>query len=287
MSMALKPAFQKDEAFLRDVRQALSSGEFRLWWLGQSGFLLASQGRALLLDPYLSDSLTRKYASTDKPHVRITERVVDPAALGALGVIDVVTSSHLHTDHLDRETLEPILALNPQASLLIPEANRAEVLNRLGSELDDRVVGVDAGLVAKVGGVEFIGIPAAHNQVERDAQGRCRFLGYVITFGNKIFYHSGDTLWHEGLEPILRPLGVDVAFLPINGNRPERRVAGNLDGPEAARLAKNIQAKLAIPCHFDLFQFNTASPVEFASECDLLSQPYRLLLNGEGLDLQY
>jgi len=239
------------------------------------------------LDPYLSDSLTRKYTGTDKPHERITERVVDPAALGALGVIVVVTSSHLHTDHLDRETLEPILALNPQASLLIPEANRAEVANRLGSPLAHRIVGIDAGVAAKVGGIEFIGIPAAHNQVERDAQGRCRFLGYVIRFANKVFYHSGDTLWHEGLEPILCPLGVDVAFLPINGNRPERRVAGNLDGREAARLARNIHAKLAIPCHFDLFHFNTASPVDFASECDLLEQPYRVLCNGEGIDLQY
>jgi L-ascorbate metabolism protein UlaG (beta-lactamase superfamily) len=287
MSAALKPAYQKDETFLRDVRQTLSRGVFRLWWLGQSGFLLVNRGRALLLDPYLSDSLTRKYDGTDKPHERITERVVDPAALGALGVIDAVTSSHLHTDHLDRETLEPILAWNPQASLVVPEANRAEVLNRLGSELDPRIVGIDAGVAATIGGVEFIGIPAAHNQVERDAQGRCRFLGYILRFGNRVFYHSGDTLWHEGLEPILRPLGVDIAFLPINGNRPERRVAGNLDGREAARLAKNIQAKLAIPCHFDLFQFNTASPLEFASECDLLSQPYRLLLNGEGMDLQY
>jgi len=281
----LKPAFQKDETFLRDVHQALARRVARLWWLGQSGFLLVSEGRALLLDPYLSDSLTRKYANTDKPHERITERVVDPAALGALGVIDVVTSSHLHTDHLDRETLEPILALNPQASLVIPEANRAEVLSRLGSQLGPRVVGIDAGVSARVGGVEFMGVPAAHNQVERDAQGRCRFLGYVVRFGNKVFYHSGDTLWHEGLEPILRPQGVDVAFLPINGNRPERRVAGNLDGCEAARLAKYMQAKLAIPCHFDLFEFNTASPVEFASECDLLSQPYRVLRNGEGLDL--
>jgi len=285
MSTALKPAFQKDEALLRDVRRALSRGVSGLWWLGQSGFLIVSQGRAILLDPYLSDSLTRKYASTDKPHDRITELVVDPAALGALGVIDAVTSSHLHTDHLDRETLEPVLALNPQASLVIPEANRDEVLSRLGSQLGPRVVGIDAGVSATVGGVEFMGVPAAHNQVERDAQGRCRFLGYVVRFGNKVFYHSGDTLWHEGLEPILRPQGVDVAFLPINGNRPERRVAGNLDGREAARLAKNMQARLAIPCHFDLFEFNTASPTEFASECDLLSQPYQVLRNGEGMDL--
>ena len=55
--------------------------------------------------PYLSDSLTAKYAGTDKPHVRMTERAIDPARLD---FIDVVTSSHNHTDHLDHETLWPL-----------------------------------------------------------------------------------------------------------------------------------------------------------------------------------
>ena len=73
---------QADEAFLADV--ARSRGEqsgFRLWWLGQSGFLVQWNGRHLLLDPYLSESLTRKYAATDKPHVRMTRRVVAPERL--------------------------------------------------------------------------------------------------------------------------------------------------------------------------------------------------------------
>jgi L-ascorbate metabolism protein UlaG (beta-lactamase superfamily) len=30
-----------------------------LWWLGLSGFLIQWQGHHLLLDPYLSDSLTK------------------------------------------------------------------------------------------------------------------------------------------------------------------------------------------------------------------------------------
>jgi L-ascorbate metabolism protein UlaG (beta-lactamase superfamily) len=286
MSSGLKPAFQRDDAFLADVRRAGQSKKSRLWWLGQSGFLILHRGRAMLLDPYLSDSLTRKYADTDKPHVRITERVVSPEALGALGIIDLVTSSHLHTDHLDRETLEPILATNPGARLLIPEANRGEVLHRLGTEMDARLVGLDAGQTVTVGEVQCVGIPAAHNEVEKDPQGRCRYLGFVLRFGGTIFYHSGDTLWHDKLEEALRELAVDVAFLPINGNKPERRVAGNLDGREAARLAKNIRAKLAIPCHFDLFEFNTASPAGFVSECELLRQPFQVLRNGEALDLQ-
>src|SRR5260370_34685877 len=128
----MKPAFQKSQAFIADVRSVLASRSQRLWWLGQSGFLVAHNGRALVLDPYLSDSRTRKYAGTDKPHARMTELVVEPAALGAITVIDVITSSYNHTDHFDPETLLPLLAANPQARLVIPAANRELALERLG-----------------------------------------------------------------------------------------------------------------------------------------------------------
>ena len=101
--MILKPAFQKDDALLRDIDQCRSQPDrLHIWWLGQSGFLLQYNGSHLLFDPYLSDSLSKKYAHTDKPHERISERVIAPEKLT---VIDVVTSSHNHTDHLDSDTL--------------------------------------------------------------------------------------------------------------------------------------------------------------------------------------
>ncbi|HSH96115.1 MAG TPA: MBL fold metallo-hydrolase, partial [Roseimicrobium sp.] len=85
-----KPLLQ-DDAFLMDVAKARADRDrLHLWWLGQSGFLVQWQGRHLLFDPYLSDSLTKKYAATDKPHVRMTERVIAPERLD---FIDVVTSS--------------------------------------------------------------------------------------------------------------------------------------------------------------------------------------------------
>src|SRR5687767_8651168 len=95
----IKPVLQ-DDAFLADVarsRDDLSVG-FRCWWLGQSGYLVQYNGFHLLIDPYLSDSLTAKYAETAKPHVRTTARVVDPEKLS---FVRLVTSSHSHTDHLD------------------------------------------------------------------------------------------------------------------------------------------------------------------------------------------
>src|SRR5919204_5681192 len=106
----IRPVLQ-DEEFLEDVRAARQdAANLHLWWLGQSGFLLQWQGRHLLLDPYLSDSLTHKYAGTDRPHVRMTARVIAPERLG---FVEVATSSHNHTDHLDAETLGPLLGVNP------------------------------------------------------------------------------------------------------------------------------------------------------------------------------
>ncbi|MCC9078945.1 MBL fold metallo-hydrolase [Litorilinea aerophila] len=273
----IRPVLQ-DDAFLADVAQARQQADgFCLWWLGQSGFLLQWQGRHLLLDPYLSDSLTRKYAHTDKPHIRMTERVVAPERLD---FIDVVTSSHNHTDHLDAETLIPLMQVNPGLTLVIPEANRDFVAQRLGCD-PAWPLGVDAGRSVTVAGFTFHGVPAAHESLETDEQGRHKFLGYVIQFGRWTLYHSGDTVRYPGMAELLRRWPIDVAILPINGSKPERRVAGNLDGRQAAQLAHDVGARLVIPCHYEMFTFNTASPDEFIAACRELGQPYQVLRAGE------
>ena len=269
----------QDEKFLADVQKgrATSSAELHCWWLGQSGFLIQWEGRHLLLDPYLSDSLTEKYASTDKPHRRMTERVVAPERLD---FVDVVTSSHNHTDHLDRETLLPLLAANSKMELIIPEANRDFVVERLGLPRD-RPRGLEAGQSVKAAGFTIHAVPAAHNELQKDEHGRHKFLGYVVEAGPWTLYHSGDTLRYEGMVDWLKRHRIDLALLPINGNRPERRVAGNLDGPEAATLAHDIGAGVVIPCHFEMFEFNTASPDEFVKACREMGQAFKVLRAGE------
>ena len=98
-------------------------------------------------------------------------------------------------------------------------------------------------------------------------------------------YHSGDTVLYDGLVEKLRPFKIDLTLLPINGRAPERRVAGNLWGREAAWLAKEIGAKLVVPCHYDMFEFNTATPDEFVAECERIGQPDKVLRLGERLTL--
>jgi L-ascorbate metabolism protein UlaG (beta-lactamase superfamily) len=269
----------QDDAFLADLVRPLGAEALRLWWLGQSGYVVRCGDSTVVLDPYLSDSLTEKYAATDKPHVRMTERVITPERLTG---VDVITASHIHTDHLDAATLRPLLRANPGASLLFPEAIRAEATARSGGH--PSLIGLDDGQRAEAAGWEIHGIAAAHNDLDRDAAGHHRYLGYVLRRGPWTLYHSGDTLLYPGLVEKLRALGpIDVALLPINGNQPERRVAGNLDGREAAALAHTTGARWVVPCHYEMFAFNTADPRDlFIPECERLSQPHRILRAGEG-----
>jgi L-ascorbate metabolism protein UlaG (beta-lactamase superfamily) len=268
----------KDDELLADITAANhDDGNFRLWWLGQSGFLLQWLGQHLLFDPYLSDSLTKKYASTDKPHVRMTEIPIDP---GRLDFVDVVTSSHNHTDHLDAETLGPLLTANFHLKLVIAEANRMFVSERLRCD-SSWPIGLDAGQSVQEGPFRIYAVPAAHDDVERDEAGRCRYLGFVVSFGPWTVYHSGDTILYDNIVELLQPFDIDVALLPINGHAPERRVAGNLNAREAAWLAREIGASLLIPMHYDMFTFNTAPVEDLDYAADLERQPYQILQCGE------
>lgn len=272
--------YQKDEPLLAEIRStATGANSFACWWLGQSGFLIKWQGKHLLLDPYLSDSLTKKYAATEKPHVRMTELVVDPTKLD---FIDIVTSSHNHTDHLDAETLIPLIQANPSLKMLIPAANRAFVAERIKCETS-WLIGIDAGQHIDIQGFKFTAIPAAHEKIDKNAEGQCHYLGYVVQFGGFSIYHAGDTILYPEMAPLLRLFELDVAFLPINGRDPKRDVAGNLDYSEAVGLGKAIGAQYVVPCHYDMFEFNTADVQDFEKEAKKKKQGFKILRNGEGV----
>ena len=269
-------ALRKDQALIDDILQHEGSNDLHCWWLGQSGFLVQYQGKRLLLDPYLSDSLTLKYASTDKPHERISELVINPILFPR---IDLITSSHNHTDHLDAATLKPILENSPACKLIIPEANRDFVSDRL--QIDKTLpIGLNDGETYQDETFKVTAIPAAHNNIDRNEAGQCHYIGYFITVGGIRIYHSGDTLYYSEMEKLIRDFAPHVALLPINGNVASRKVAGNLNAEEAVDLAKSCNIPYVIPCHYDLFAFNTADVNEFINIAKAKQQGYVVLHLG-------
>lgn len=280
--MTLIQAFQKDDALIKDIKDQLTNDhQLHIWWLGQSGFLIQWKQKHILLDPYLSESLTKKYAGTDKEHIRMSERVIDPSRLD---FIDIVTSSHNHTDHLDGETLIPLFKANPNLKLLIPEANRTIVCERLKIE-SNLPIGINAGEQVEIEKIRFHGIPAAHNQLDVNSNGHHLYMGYVIEIGDKTIYHSGDTLMFEGMENWFTKFKIDMALLPINGNKPERKVAGNLNAAEAVLLSQRINAQCTIPCHYDMFTFNTVDVKEFEIAAMKENIKFKILKIGERISI--
>ena len=242
-------------------------GSLIVWWLGQSGFLIKSQAGQLLIDPYLSEHLTRKYEATDRPHIRMTRA---PLRGGDLRNVDLVICSHKHSDHLDPGTVPDLLATSTQAIVAVPAAIRDHAI-AMGLPAE-RVVGLQPTTHASLdhAGFHIRAIPSAHEGLDTDEFGRHLYLGYVIESEGLRLYHSGDSLAYEGLPGELGNDSFDVLFLPINGRNPARKVPGNMSAAEAVDLASLIKPRFVVPHHYNMFTFNTVPIEEFSSEAHRL-----------------
>jgi L-ascorbate metabolism protein UlaG (beta-lactamase superfamily) len=230
----------------------------RLRWLGQAGFILQDQDRTIVIDPYLSDSLARKYAGSLFEHVRRHPPPADPREL----VCDLVICTHRHTDHMDGATLTALTAANPDLRICVP---RAEVEHAAAIGLErNRIVEMSAGETFRpLEGVSVTPIPAAHEQLSTDANGEHRFLGVIISTGTTTIYHSGDCVPYDGLADILRDAEIEIALLPVNGRdayRQRHGVPGNFWVDEAIELCEAARIPTLIGHHFGLFDFNTVPP---------------------------
>lgn len=232
-----------------------------LIWLGQAGFIIETGGVRILIDPYLSDSLLREYPpGTTYPHYRMMHPPVLPDELAG---IDLVLSTHLHTDHFDEDTLGPVLKNHPGLRIVAPKSLRARSLKLVGNA-SERFIGLDAGdTFSPAPGIVVTATRAAHEALERDADGSHVYLGYAISGPDGTIWHSGDSIPFDGLVDEVKALKPDLALMPINGRRPDlaaNGIVGNFHAAEAVDIARKVGAANLIMHHYGLFAFNTVPP---------------------------
>jgi L-ascorbate metabolism protein UlaG (beta-lactamase superfamily) len=190
--------------------------------------------------------------------------VPPPAEALATDGVDRLLITHEHLDHLDPPVLRLALERSPAARIVLP-ASIAPLVREFAP--DRRVVPVEPGDVLDLGGVEVRVVPAVHGVTTGDAYGDGsalgqgpRFVGYVLA--GRV-YHAGDTIVTDTLLEAVRPLGIDVALLPINGRDTEREargIVGNMDAAEAVAMAVEIGASTLVPYHWDGIHGNTVPP---------------------------
>lgn len=231
-------------------------GERGLYWLGQAGFWLDTGDHRVLIDPYLSDSLAKKYAGQANDHQRMMPPPVSPEALPEP---DLVLITHAHTDHMDPETLGPLAQRFPDLPFMMPRAKLDVARDRVGASANLIAVS-DGQTLSPLPGLTLHVLPAAHEALERDSEGNAVFLGYGVQTEAMTIYHSGDSIPFDDLTEAVRRLAPDIALLPVNG-RDARRLAAGIPGnftlEEAMSLCQDTDIAWMIPHHFGMFAFNT------------------------------
>lgn len=246
------------------------SGAPALCWLGQAGFWIDTGAHRVLIDPYLSDSLARKYAGTAHPHIRM---MPPPLSIADLPRPDLVLVSHAHTDHMDPDTLGPLYQRFRDLPFVVPAAVEDIARERIGQGADLRPVVAQEHLTP-LEGLSLEVFPAAHEARARDKTGRDSFLGYGLAVPGMRLYHSGDSIPFAELDAQVQGFAPDLALLPVNGRDEARRragIPGNFTLKEAQHLARSCA--FLIPHHFDMFAFNTLDPAEIDAAAARSTRP--------------
>ncbi|MFX1337952.1 MAG: MBL fold metallo-hydrolase [Promethearchaeota archaeon] len=235
--------------------------EIYLAWLGQAGFIIKFKDKILIIDPYLSDYLSRKYKGKIFPHIRLMEIPLQPEKIRNL---DYLLSTHAHSDHMDPETLNILSKNNPNCKIIVPRAEIEEALSR-GAKNDQILPANDGETIELKSNIKISGIGASHEVLKINEKGEYHFLGYVFHLGQVKIYHSGDCIPYNGLIEKIRDLHIDIALLPINGRdeyRMRNNIAGNFKISEALELCNKSRIKNLIVHHFGMFAYNTVSVSE-------------------------
>jgi L-ascorbate 6-phosphate lactonase len=241
------------ETLLADVQcRWIPKGALGIWWIGQSSFIVRGSGVTIYLDPYLNPT-----------HRRIVPPPLRPEQVTNA---DLVLCTHDHGDHIDPTALPGIAAASPHAKILIPGVARDKVVG-MGIAVQQVVVPpVDDPVV--YGLLTITAIPAAHEELDHSPVRGYPYLGYVLKLNGVTLYHAGDCTMYEGLSERLKVHRPDVVLLPINGHdwkRTHQGIIGNMTYREAADLAVEVGADLAIPMHYGMFAHNTEPPGHFVN----------------------
>ncbi len=256
-----------------NLRQAILDhvvppGKVTLWWLGQSGVVVKSPGgKIAAIDPYLSNSCK---ALGEQYGFDLDRMVPPPLAPADLAGFDLYAITHSHGDHLDPETLAGYRAAGGTGPYVAP-VEAADKLEQLGVPAG-QVVRIWPNKVYRSGDLVIratLAIPFGADDLNH--------VGYLVgPEGGPTVYVTGDTGYHEILAAAAAPHKPDVLMVVIN---PAFR---NMGPAEAARLARELGVKVAIPCHYDLFPDNSLPPQLLRTNLKIegIGDRYRQLEHG-------
>ena len=164
---------------------------------------------------------------------------VDPVGGAALfkpyGVPDLVLVTDIHGDHFNKGTLESIV--KDKTVIIMPEAVAALTPEGLNNRITTLANGkLVEKLGVKIEAVPMYNLTAARLRFHNKGRGN----GYVMTFGGKRVYVSGDT---EDIPEMRALKKIDAAFVCMN-------LPYTMTPEQAADAVREFKPKVVYPYHY-------------------------------------
>ena len=223
-----------------------------VWWLGQNGFVFKTpEGTLLSIDLYLTNSVPELLPDLPVDLNRRQPIFLAPEELET----DIYACTHSHFDHADPQTIQNLR--NKDTIQFVGPSLTCRAYRSYGVE-DARIVPISPQEEISYRDVKIEGTFALPTD-ESDLN----HVGFLLTFSDQLkVYVTGDTDHSELLASVAKH-SPQVLITCINGNY------NNLSHWEAAELAKWINPKIAIPCHYDMFPDNAIDPAQFRASLKL------------------
>lgn len=232
----------------------VESDSIAIGWLGQAGFVFKTpNGQLVYIDPYLSD-----YCQKVEGNEIVAKRLIPtPMEIDEIkeGLIIV---THAHEDHADPELIVHAFRNCPKVELAGP-ISCIDQMRKLGVS-NERMRLLKDGQTYNFDDFSLAVVYADHGQLEPDA------IGVVVETDGVRIYHTGDTCYCPEKMAKVIDVKPDIIIPCINGTY------GNLSAVEAAKLANDVGARIAIPSHYWFFICQNTradcTPAAFLEACE-------------------
>lgn len=217
-------------------------------WLGHASGLLQLGGQNVLIDPIFSERVSPVQWLGPRRYLPV------PATLAQLPRIDVVLISHNHFDHLDRDSIDALLAQpGGQPQFVVPLGIDAWLRDRGAT----RITALDWWQSADLGGLQYTATPAQHwSKRSLSDTNETLWAGWAVKGQGKTVWYSGDTGYQQALfADIGRRLGtIDLALLPVGAYLPRWFMASqHVDPLQSVQMFRDVKARQAVGIHWGVF----------------------------------